>query len=103
MKKFQNGLAEDLWYYSLDSGQDDMIGSCEELGWYALFTDTGEESLNVILKEDSLGFVTVQVFESEDDAKDRWAEILAEYAKYDSDIMAAMDVLADEGGPSYDD
>lgn len=55
--KFSSELAEILWIFTLDSGQDDDCGEADTFGWYALFRD-----IDCILSVDSRGSVTVQYY-----------------------------------------
>ena len=89
MSKFSGTYAEEL-DESLGSGfSDDCIGSVDELGHYALFTDyTSEatgETIHAILYTNSDGFVDATLYDTKEEALKDWAGIEEEYSQYDND------------------
>tara|TARA_Y100000782_G_scaffold115303_1_gene156772 strand:- start:6077 stop:6367 length:291 start_codon:yes stop_codon:yes gene_type:complete len=73
--KFQNGITEALHKASMD-GCDEEIGSVTEppMEWYGLLINSGVESAAfAILSEDTQGFVTSLIFDSEEEVRMRWA------------------------------
>jgi hypothetical protein len=79
-RKFDNLLAEKLWDLSLSSNQDADLGDSETFGWYALFKGD-----SAILNTNSQGFVSVSVFESEEEAEKKWEELENEYSEFCGD------------------
>ena len=89
MSKFSGAYAEEL-DESLGSGfSDDCIGSVDELGHYALFTDyTSEETgetIHAILYTNSDGFVDTTLYDTKEEALKDWAGIEEEYSQYVND------------------
>lgn len=82
---------------------NEEIGDVNELGWYGLILDAGEDipeladSPHVIVNEDSNGFFTYEAFPSESYAMDRWATIQKEYKNFYSE-----DYPEKEDTPSID-
>jgi hypothetical protein len=95
-EKFSNGLAERLWLLSLDSGQDEELGTSEGFGWHALFA-----SHCAILDEDSQGALSVTTYDTEALARQAWKELGEEFEAWEmegirdglSDAMGACDGL----------
>jgi hypothetical protein len=77
MSKFGNALAERLHEISLEGGQDEEIGSVDELDWCGLFVKE-----RAILVEDSQGFVDAIDYETEDELLKAWEGIEAMYSEY---------------------
>lgn len=75
--KFDNLLAERLHGSSLESFQDADLGDAETFGWHALFK--GDKA---ILNTNSQGFVSVTVYESEEEAEAKWEELENEYSDF---------------------
>ncbi len=66
MSKFTDATCEALYLLSLDGLCVAEAGSVQENGWHGLLVDTGiKEAPHAILHEDSQGFVTYDVFETE--------------------------------------
>jgi hypothetical protein len=89
MSKFSGNYAEEL-DESLGNGfSDDCIGSVDELGHYALFTDyTSEETgetIHAILYTNSDGFVDSTLYDTKQIACEEWIELEEMYAQYDAD------------------
>ena len=95
MTKFDSPLARELWEVSLEGvgWTSEEIGSVNELGWYGFFDLNScgpylSDSLHAryhqaaILKNDSLGFVTTELFIDDSEARDRWLEITEDYYSY---------------------
>lgn len=80
MSKFSSPLAEHLYSLSLDSEQDEQIGSVDELGWFALF-----RGYLAILESDSQGFVAAAQFDNEETLQRAWDETVRQYEDYDAD------------------
>jgi len=84
-----------------EGGQDEEIGSVDELGWYGLFTDTGLKCApHAILREDSQGFVEVERIDDRQEALDRWGNVLIEYEVFDDDYPDVDPEPPDELGDS---
>ena len=80
--KFENALAERLYELSLDGGQDDSIGSVDELGWAGRFNDE-----RAVLTEDSQGFVWVEQHETDLTFEEHWQDILDLYEEFDYGLV----------------
>ena len=75
--KFNSQEDEDLYDLSLDSGQDEEIGDCGDLGWFGLF-----KSGLAILCEDGQGFITVDRYKTTKDLMLAWEYIEEDYERY---------------------
>ena len=88
MSKFSGNYAEELNESVCNGFSDDCIGSVDELGHYALFTDyTSEETgetFHAILATNSDGFVYSTLYDTKVEALKDWKEIEDEYADMDA-------------------
>jgi hypothetical protein len=88
MSKFSGAYAEELDESVCEGFGDDVIGSVDELGHYALFIDyttkTGE-MIHAILYTDSDGFVDSTLYDTAVEARKDWKEIEQQYTEYDCD------------------
>ena len=89
MSKFSGAYAEELDESVNNGFSDDCIGSVDELGHYALFTDyTSEatgETIHAILYTNSDGFVDSTLYDTAVEARQDWKEIEQQYTEYDCD------------------
>ena len=88
VSKFDCAVSEKLWDMALDGMHDGDIGSVDDIGWHGIFIFDGNEggiihalkgAVGAILREDSQGFVTSQVFTNMDALNAAIAELEAEY------------------------
>ena len=90
--KFPDEIAERLWDITLENGQDDDVGDVSEYGfWAALILETeieGTNARNFIIEEDEQGFISYQVFDSQEAAEKKWAAILELIDKLDEGMDA---------------
>lgn len=70
MSKYQNNLAERL--HSRFSA-DEVIGSVDELGWAGRYDSVGVPG-GAILEEDTLGFVTIDVYKEDHELRMAWED-----------------------------
>ena len=88
MSKFSGAYAEELDESVNNGFSDDCIGSVDELGHYALFTDyTSEatgETIHAILYTNSDGFVDSTLYDTKEEALSDWEGIEEEYSQYDN-------------------
>lgn len=66
-------------------GPDEEIGSVDELGWYGLYTPSGEDDWleePVILYNDSQGFVYTITSDYGGTVEEKWEEIRAMYDEF---------------------
>lgn len=77
MSKFDSLLAEHLYGLSLESQQDDEVGSVQELGWYGLFNQE-----RAILWETNQGFVYAQDYDNDNALILAWAVVETEYRNF---------------------
>jgi hypothetical protein len=86
MSKFSGAYAEELDESVCEGFCDDVIGSVDELGHYALFIDyttkTGE-MIHAILYTNSDGFIDSTLYDTAVDARQDWQGIEEQYADYD--------------------
>ena len=116
--KFDTMLDSFLWTAALDGGPDEELGEVEGFGWYGLMIgdlleaagrvakEEGDELTEeereemaatkaVIMSEDNQGFVSMDYFEDEKEAREKWAEIEAGYESFSSE--EGEDGEGDEG------
>ena len=88
MSKFSGAYAEELDESVCEGSCNDVIGSVDELGHYALFTDyTSEETgetIHAILYTNSDGFVDSTLYDTKEMALKDWKGIEEEYSQYDN-------------------
>ena len=96
MGKYDSPLAKDLWEKSMESWQDDEVGSTTEGPgtWAALFKDQ-----KAILYSDSQGFISVDEFDDESSLMQHWQKLEKElsYNEEDDFINESKDELEDAG------
>ena len=89
MSKFSGAYAEELDESVCEGSCNDVIGSVDELGHYALFTDyTSEatgETIHAILYTNSDGFIDSTLYDTAVEARQDWKEIEQQYTEYDCD------------------
>lgn len=82
--KFPNAAAEVVHSWTLDSGQDEECGEQDRDGWFALFKNPDDSTIDgpmgagVILCAISNGAVQVTRFDTEEELSRDWAKIVAE-------------------------
>lgn len=100
--KFEGAADQDIAEYLYDiigwQGTDEEEGSVTEwpFTWFGLLTNVAEMGgLSYIVSEDEQGFFDYEEFDTAEEAKERWDEIIA-------DIRAKEDEMALEGVPEED-
>lgn len=73
-------LAERLFDVTMDSGQDEDIGSVDELGWYGLILDF--EGKSYVVEQDTYGFFGYVEYESADAARTAWKQVEDTYGEF---------------------
>lgn len=90
MPQFSGPYAEEL-DEAVDEGySDEVIGSVDELGHYALFIDyttTTGEMIHAILSTNSDGFVRSVLFDREWQVRAAWERLEQDYAKFDETAL----------------
>ena len=88
--KFDGAVSEKLYEMSCEGMQDGEIGSVDDMGWHGIFVFNGDGGyirkdfkglVGAILREDSQGFVTSEVFTTMDALNAAIAELEAEYVE----------------------
>jgi hypothetical protein len=106
--KFDSMVDSFLWGATMDGGADEELGESEGFGWYGLMvgdilkdaergaaengdalTEEERDELRgtkaVILSENSQGFVGVDYYDNEDDAREAWKKLEDEYADFEGE------------------
>ena len=93
-------IAEMLYGFTMESGQDSELGDVEGFGWYALITNVKEIKGNpsFIVHADNVGFFDYASYNSESDAKTNWDRIESEYEEWENEGESDGDESDQEGG-----
>jgi RIO-like serine/threonine protein kinase len=75
-------VGERLYELAMD-GCDDEVGSVQDLGWYGLLIGTGLQCApHAIVCENIDGFFNFQDYDTEEEARRAWDDVLADYEDY---------------------
>ena len=82
--KFDSELAEQLYVLAVGSMHNFDLGSVEDIGWHGLFLSAPDDDdlPPAILYENDQGFVSCDVFETDDAALTHWRLIEAAYDRW---------------------
>jgi len=69
-----DSVSEKLNEVWMDGGQEDNYGSCQEEGFSAALIIKND--LFGIIEEDSQGFITYEIHDSEKNARERWEDMV---------------------------
>ena len=93
--KFDSNVEEFVYEKVMDGWSSEELGESESFGHYDLVLfgkpvtvkqDTGDWSfVAAIMKEDSQGFISVDYFDTDKEAKDAWSQIEKEYENFFED------------------
>lgn len=81
-------LTVQVYESSNEGGADEEIGSVDEIGWYALFTNfeaSDGSKRHGILSEDSNGFVSFAESDTAEEAQAEFSQIVDEYNRFDEE------------------
>jgi len=82
-------LAERLYDVTMDGGQDDEIGTVDELGWYGLILDF--EGKSYVVEQDTYGFFTYSEFDSADAARTAFGQVEKSYAEIEEEAPGFLE------------
>jgi hypothetical protein len=91
-------LAERLYDVTMDGGQDDEIGTVDELGWYGLIL--GFEGKSYVVEQDTYGFFGYTEYDSPEAARTAFGQVESAYAEIEPDVeMQEGAALVENEGP----